>query len=186
MTLELNEAQLPGEEQTLSLLADEGQLTCITGGTSARRTRWLHVMMGFETLSAGYVSVDGEPLTGGCIAHLRKNIAFVPDRLDVVGNLMPYAPPTIHDVLSLRSNYRLSITEADVKKESLRTGATGQKALLLALAVLRRQPVLLVDSPSPLSAAYLQKLASQERRTVIIATDDAAIAGLADSIAELI
>ena len=76
MTIELNDALLSGEEQTLSMLADEGQLTCITGGTAERRTRWLHVLMGFESPVSGIVSIDGEPLVGGCIAHLRKHIAI--------------------------------------------------------------------------------------------------------------
>lgn len=185
MTIELNEAQLPDEVETLSLLADEGQLTCITGGTALRRTRWLHALMGFEAPSAGYVSVDGEPLSGGCIAHLRKHIAFVPASLDVVGQLVPYEPPTVGDVLSLHANRHLNKTEADVEQESRRTGASGQKALLLALAALRRQPVLVVDSPSATSADYLHQLAAQEGRTVIVATDDDTIVSLADNVAKL-
>lgn len=185
MTIELNEVFLPGEEQSLSLLADEGQLTFITGGTADRRTRWLHVLMGFEVPSAGCVSVDGEPLAGGCIAHLRKHIAFAPASLETVGQLVPYEPPTIEDVLSLRSNRGLSITEADIEEECRRTCADGQKALLLAVAVLRRKPVLLVDSPLAASAAYLQQQARQEGRTVIVATDDAAVIGLADNVVKL-
>ena len=185
MTIELNEVQLTGEEHVLSLLAGEGQLTCITGGTPARRTRWLHVLMGFEVPSGGYVSVDGEPLAGGCIAHLRKNIAFAPSSLQTVGELVPYEPPTLEEVLSLRSNHYLGITRAEVEEESRRTGATGQKALLLAVAALRRKPVLLVDSPSPESASYLLQQASQEGRTVIVATDDVTVIGLANNVVKL-
>ena len=186
MTIELNDVVLPGEEQSLSMLADEGQLTCITGGTADRRTRWLHVLMGFGTPpAAGYVSVDGEPLAGGCIAHLRKHIAFSPASLQTVGELVPYDPPTIKDVLSLHANKSLNITEASIEEECRRTGATGQKGLLLALAKLRRKPVLLVDSPLAASATYLLQQAREEGRTVIVATDDATVIGLADNVVEL-
>lgn len=185
MTIELNEVVLRGEEFTLSLLAQEGCLTCITGGSAGRRTRWLYALMGFELPSAGYVSVDGEPLTGGCIAHLRRNIAFVPASLDTIGEIVPYEPPTLNDMLSLRSNRRLKIDAAAVEEEMGHTGITGQKAELLAFAVLRRKPVLVVDNPPGASAAYLHSLAEQEGLTVIVATDEAEILGCADSIVEL-
>lgn len=185
MTIELNEVSLPGEGHPISLLADEGQLTCITGGTADRRTKWLHVLMGFEGPSAGCVSVDGEPLTGGCTAHLRKHIAFAPASLDTVGHLVTYEPPTPQDVLALHANKKLGITESDIEEESRRTGTTGQKALLLAVAVLRGKPVLLVDSPSAASATYLQQQARQEGRTVIVATDDTTVIALADNVVKL-
>lgn len=185
MTLELNEVLLRGEDLPLSLLADEGVLTCITSGTAALRTRWLHVLMGFERPADGYVSIDGEPLhDGGSIAHLRRHIAFAPACLDTVGEIVPYEPPTTADVLALRSNRRLSIAEADIIGEEHRTGATGQKARLLAVAVLRQTPVLLVDSPSAASAAYLHDLAAKGR-TLIVATDDETIIAQADNVVEL-
>ena len=191
MTIELNEVRLPGEEHTLSLLADEGRLTCITGGTAMRRTRWLQALMGFEAPAEGYVSVDGEPLAGGCIAHLRRNIAFAPDCLTTVGELVPLTPPTIHDVLSLHANHRLAISEADIDEECRRTGMGSsdplqrQKGLLLAVAALRRKPVMIVDSPLSASAAYLHEMAAKEGRTVIVATDDVTVVGLADNVVKL-
>lgn len=185
MAIEFNEVVLPGEEFTLSLLAQAGRVTCLTGGTAERRTHWLHALMGFETPLTGYVSVDGEPLTGGCIAHLRRNMAFVPARLDTIGEIVAYEPPTVNDMLTLRSNRRLKVSAADVAEEMGRTGATGQKAELLALAVVRRKPVLVVDSPSGASASYLHRLAAEQGVTVIAASDDAAILGCADNIVEL-
>lgn len=184
MIIELNEVLLRGEEHTLSLLAREGQLTCITGGTAARRTRWLHALMGFEMPVTGYISVDGEPLTGGCIAHLRRNIAFAPASLDTVGQIVRYEPPEAADIFSLRSNRHAGITPADIDEECLRTGATGQKALLLAVAALRHKPVLIVDSPEGSSASYLHELAKREGRTVIVATDNSTIISQADCVVE--
>ena len=183
MTLELNDVLLRGEEQTLSLLASEGQMTCIVGGTAERRTHWLYALMGFEQPVAGFISVDGEPLTGGCIAHLRRHLAFAPSSLETVGQIVAYEPPTLHDVLSLRCNRHLA--EADIDGECRRTGATGQKALLLALAAMRKTAVLVVDSPSGESAHYLHQVAVHDGRTVITATDDARVIGRADNIVEL-
>ena len=53
------------------------------------------------------------------------------------------------------------------------------------MAVLRRKPVLLVDSPLASSASYLQQQARKEGRNVIVATDDDSIIGLADNVVEL-
>ena len=78
--LELNDVLLKGEKSTLSLMAAEGQLTCIVGPV-----RWLHAMMGFEPVLAGYISIDGEPLTPQLAATMRRSMAFVPaDRKSVV------------------------------------------------------------------------------------------------------
>lgn len=186
MTIELNEVTLPGEQYTLSMLAEEGLLTCISGGTPQRRTRWLYALMGFEMPSTGYVSVDGEPLTGGCIDYLRKNIAFVPAALDTVGHIVAYEPPTTADVLALRSNRRMNITPQLVDDEKRLTEATGTKAELLALAVLRRKPVLVVDSPQATSASYLKRLATEKGLTVIVATAEEAVRDCADTVVELI
>lgn len=185
MTIELNEVLLSGDDEPLSLVAGEGCLTCITGGSRERRSRWLLALMGFERAAAGYVSVDGEPLSGGCIAHLRQQLAYVPESLATVGTLVPYEPPTMADVLALRANRRLGISEADIEAECRRTGTDGQKAMLLALAVLRRKAVLVVDSPEPASASYLLRTATEGGRTVIVATGDDGIAGMAHSVARL-
>lgn len=186
MTIELNDVLLDGEVYTLSLLAHEGQLTCITGATAARRTRWLHVLMGFEMPVTGYVSVDGEPLTGGCIAHLRRHIAFAPASLDTIGEIVRYEPPVATDIFSLRTNRRIKASTDDIDEECRKTGATGQKALLLSVAALRRTPVLVVDSPEGASANYLHNLATQRGCTVIAATDDPTVLSQADCVVEIV
>ena len=60
--LELNEVLIEGESRTLSMMAHEGQITCLTGDTPERLTRWLCCMMGFERVQSGFVSIDGEPM----------------------------------------------------------------------------------------------------------------------------
>ena len=63
MMLELNEVLVEGEPQTLSLMAKASEMTCLTGGSAERRTRWLLAMLGFQSVTHGYISIDGEPLT---------------------------------------------------------------------------------------------------------------------------
>ena len=185
MTIELNDVLLRGEEHTLSILAREGRLTCITGGTATRRTRWLHAIMGFEPPVTGYVSVDGEPLTGGCVGLLRRNMAFVPASLETIGQVVRYEPPLATDVLKLRANRNIKADADAIEEECSRTGATGQKALLLAVAALMGKDVLVVDSPEAASASYLKTMAVKRQCTVIVASDDDTIGSLADSVADI-
>lgn len=190
MTLELNRVLLPGEEHPLSLIAREGQLTCITGGTASRRTRWLHAMMGFVAPDTGYISLDSEPLTPKNILHLRAFMAFVPRELATVGTIVAYEPPTVEEMLALRSNRKSPQSPPRSQQNLLsslaeRTGATGDKARLLAAAILRQRPVLLVDSPSGASAFFLYQQATQTDTTVIAATDDALVLARADNIVKL-
>jgi ABC-type sugar transport system ATPase subunit len=209
MTLELNRVLLPGEEHPLSLIAHEGQLTCLTGGTVSQRTRWLHAMMGFVTPDAGYISLDSEPLTPQNILNLRASMAFVPRELATVGTIVTYEPPTVEEMLALRCNRQSSprypfrppfpplfrratepppsphLQHASLSALAERTGATGDKARLLAAAVMRQRPVLLVDSPSGESAIFLHQQATQQGTTVIAATDNAQILKLADNIVKL-
>ena len=64
-----------GEPQTLSLMATAGEMTCLTGGSAERRTRWLLAMLGFQSVTHGYISIDGEPLTPASSAVFPSLIA---------------------------------------------------------------------------------------------------------------
>ena len=75
--LELNDVLIEGESHTLSLMAYERQITCVVGSA-----RWLYAMMGFEPVTAGFISIDGEPLTPKTAQALRRQMAFAPRRLD--------------------------------------------------------------------------------------------------------
>ena len=183
--LELNEVLLNGEEQTFSMMAREGLLTCIIGGTAKRRTRWLHAMMGFEPLVSGYVSIDGEPLTSCFVRELRSMMAYVPARLAAEGEVTIYEPPTVQDVFSLKANRHVAISNGILAEEIKRTGIMGDYAKWLAVAVLLDKPILLVESPPTGALDYLQRQATSAGRTVIVATDDETIAGRADTVIEI-
>ena len=175
--LELNDVLISGEQSTLSLMAHEGQVTCLVGGS-----HWLQAMLGFESVVAGFISVDGEPLTPKTIRKLRRLMAFVPDRLDDVGEVVVYDAPTMADVFSLKANRQLDA--ALVQQELKQTGATGQKAMLLAVAASLDRTILLVDNPMPSSLPYLHRLA-EKGRTVIVASTDRSVMGSADHLVEI-
>jgi hypothetical protein len=184
MMLELNEVLIDGEPRTLTMMAHEGQLTCLTGGTPARRLRWLHAMLGFDPVVSGYISIDGEPLEPATYSLLRPLMAFAPAELPVQGEIVTYEPPTVQDVFALKANRELPISNGILTEEMKRTGMTGEQARLLAVAVLLDRPVLLVDSPSAASADYLHRQAAAGR-SVVAATDDPVVMRVADGIVEL-
>ena len=178
--LELNEVLIEGEPHTLSLMAHEGGLTCLAGGTPQRLTRWLYAMMGFVPVSTGYISIDGEPMTARNGEELRRTMAFVPDKLEPIGQVVVYEPPTVQQVFGLRANRDLPISNGLLAEEMRRTGTSGDKAQWLAVDSLLMLPILLVDIPVPASMDYLRRLASAGS-TIILTTQDNAVADLADT-----
>ena len=185
--LELNDVLLEGERSTLSLMAREGQVTCLvpSADTSASSSlRWLYALLGFEPVVCGYISIDGEPLTPASAAVMRRLMAFAPSRLDHVGQIVVYEAPDVQDVFALRANRELPISNGLLSEEMKKTGATGIRARLLAVAVLLKRPILLVDHPDGASAGYLREQA-QQGRTVIVVSGNEAIVHAADNVVDL-
>ena len=188
--LELNDVLLKGEKSTLSMMAHEGQLTCLTHrGADLRSTplRWLYAMLGFEPVMAGFISIDGEPLTPRTVLSLRRLMAFVPSSLEDVGQITVYDAPTPDDVFALKANRHQSPQNIDaeaLQREIQLTGATGLKARLLAVAVLLNRPILLIDRPVASSIPYLRRQATAGR-TVIMASNDSAVVSQCDNTIEI-
>ena len=183
--LELNDVLVDGAEKTASMMAKEGQVTCLTGGDEQVRTRLLLAMMGLERVKSGFVSIDGEPLEPQTVSLFRGMMAYVPSDLRSDGEVVVYEPPSVQDVFALKDNREAAISNGLLAEEMKRTGATSpMKAQLLAVAVLRQRPILLVDGPEAASADYLRRLAA-DRRTVVVASDDDAILRMSDEVIEL-
>jgi len=183
--VEFNEVLLSGAEHTVTMRALDGRMTCITGGTPYWRSRWLEALMGFEFPKHGFISIDGEPMTPSTLAELRALMAYAPYRLDDEGEVVVYEAPTVQDVFSLKANRDVPISNGILAEEHRHTGDNGPQGLWLAVAVLRKKPILLVDSPPAATADYLQRQAYNEGRTVIVASADKAIVDKADTIVEL-
>lgn len=177
--LELNDVLIRGEQSTLSMMAREGQLTCLVGGN----VRWLHAILGFEPVISGFISIDGEPLTPRSAASMRRLMAFVPDSLDAVGQINVYEPPTVQDIFALKANRQQAISNGLLSEEMKRTGTTGIKAQLLAVAGLLNRRILLIDRPDVASLPYLRHQADTGH-IVIICSSNNTIIRAADNVVE--
>ena len=185
MLLELNEALLEGEPQTLSMMAREGQLTCLTGGTPERRLRWMEAMMGFVPIVHGYVSIDGEPLTPATADSFRQLMTFAPSELSALGQVRTYDAPSVQDIFSLQANRSRPISNGILGEEMRRVGiADDAQARLIAVAVLLGKAILLVSQPPAGAFDYLLRQARQGK-TVIVSSTDAAFLTGADLVVEI-
>lgn len=185
--LELNDVLIRGELTTLSLMAHEGELTCLTrcgASPAASPCCWLHAIMGFEPVVAGYVSIDGEPLTPRSAFAMRRMMAFVPASLDTVGEVVSYEPPSVQDIFALKANRQLSISNGLLAEEMRKTGLTGMKAQLLAVASLLNRHILLVDRPATASLPFLRQQADAGK-IVVVASNDPSVISAADNVTEI-
>ena len=182
--LELNEVLVEGAENTVSMMAQERQVLCLTGGSAHVRSHLLLAMLGLVTVKSGFVNLDGEPLERQTVKRLRKMMAYAPSELQPEGQVTVYEPPSVQDLFNLEDNREAAISNGLLTEEMKRTGAPLEKAQLLAMAVLRQRPILLVENPAPESADYLKRLA-REGRTIVVTSDEKAILDMADVIIEI-
>jgi ABC-type sugar transport system ATPase subunit len=182
--LELNEVLVAGADNTVSMMARERQVTCLTGGSVAVRSKLLLAMLGLVSVKSGFVSIDGEPLEPQTVDLFRGMMAYVPSELRAEGEVVVYEPPTVQDVFNLKHNREAAISNGLLTEEMKRTGAPDEKARLLAVAVLRKCPILLVDTPHTDSADYLRAFAAQGH-IVVVSSDERSILDVADEIVEV-
>jgi ABC-type thiamine transport system ATPase subunit len=168
--LELNNVRLKDLPQPLTMIARNGQLTVLNMPPHVSH-RWFSAILGFEQPLEGFISIDGEPLTVSTLHILRRQMAWVPDSLEAVGEVAPYLPPTVQDIFALKANRELPISNGMLAEEIRKTGASGNKATLLAVGVLLKRPILLIEQPLAASADYLRYQAEQGT-TVIVSSQD--------------
>ena len=70
--------------KNLSLIAPDGEVTCITGSEGSGKTTFLHTLMGFIPVSEGFVSVDGELLTVNSAPAFRRFMCYLPQNIDML------------------------------------------------------------------------------------------------------
>ena len=171
--LELKDASLTIDGRQLfsrlSLMAMNGQVTCITGGRGTGKTALLQAMLGLLPLDEGLVSVDGELLTPLSAPVFRRMIAYVPQRREVM------------------------ISQPDVDTEGLETvwwphqGRRYQLAPIddhLNVAPMATKPIIIVDDPEPSMLGTLKKL-SDSGHVVVVATGQEEYLNISDKIITL-
>ena len=116
--------------QSLSAMVDDGQLLCVLGAQGAGKTTLLRAVLGFIPVDDGHISIDGELLTPLSAPYFRRQMAYVPQHLSV---------PEGYDGAGLMRWPDLSADE--------------RYLFLLATAIRRNAPLLIVDEPpQPLKA----------------------------------
>ena len=70
--------------KNLSLIAPDGEVTCITGSEGSGKTTFLHTLMGFIPVSEGFVSVDGELLTVNSAPAFRRFMCYLPQNINLL------------------------------------------------------------------------------------------------------
>lgn len=139
----------------LSLMALGGQFTCITGTSGVGKTMMLRVMMGFETLDEGLVSINGELLTPLSAPTFRRLMAYVPQRQNV-----ELEPSTMNDA-------GLEFVWAPYHSKPYALTAIDE---YLPVASLATKPIVLADDPELSMLSTLKSLAD-DGHTVVVASE---------------
>ena len=66
-----------------SFIVDEGEILCVTGTAGCGKTTLLRTLMGLQPLDSGFVNADGDLLDELSAPYLRKEMGYIPQRLDL-------------------------------------------------------------------------------------------------------
>lgn len=175
--LELNEVLISGERQTISMLAERGVVTALSGNSYERLSLYLKAILGFVDISNGHICIDGEPLTKHTATFFRSQMAYAPARLETVGEIVSYEPPSVQEVFSLKSNQSIAISNGILAEEIRRIGADSgdNRIRWIAVAALLERPILLVENPPLLAMTYLHQIAAKGRIVIVTSNDTAVL-----------
>ena len=151
----------------LSMMALDGQMTCVTGPKGCGKTLLLRTLMGFVTLDEGLVSVDGELVTPLSTNAFRRRMAYIPQLQE--SRLSEFVPET-DDLETVWSGERLGYCKP--RATELPVVSFGEKQLILA------------DDPPLAMLGQLRTLAN-EGRTVVVATQREEFLNMSDKIITL-
>lgn len=171
-----------------SLAVAAGESVVLTGASGRGKTTVLNAVAGFVVPSAGSVSVGGTVLSPQTIAAVRRQIAYLPQAIDM-------DLPTGRDLLlypvSFKANAALRPDERQIGSMLERLGleqrllgqrlgelSGGQKQrVALASVLFLRRPVLLLDEPTSALdgdsiGAVLDTVLSQRDTTLLSVSHD--------------
>ena len=83
MLLELHNITIGQQIRGLSATVSEGNVLSIMGSQGKGKTTLLRALMGFLPIDEGHISIDGELLTPLSAPWFRKQMAYVPQHLEV-------------------------------------------------------------------------------------------------------
>lgn len=83
MMLELHNVTIDQQIRGLSATVGDGKVLSITGSQGVGKTTLLRALLGFVPLDEGHISIDGELLTPCSAPWFRRQMAYVPQHLEV-------------------------------------------------------------------------------------------------------
>lgn len=177
----------------LSLIARDGQVTCITGSEGAGKTTFLRTLMGFLPVEAGFVSVDGELLTMASAPAFRNLMTYLPQKIQMLAHQLkaPEMPVCEADDYAVWNQAQLTSAVKEQQPEPLAPEAIYQLAEKTILEA-SDKPIVIADEPAAhltpeLTVQMLDLLAQQARagKTVLIATRKPQLLAQADLVLNL-
>lgn len=155
----------------LSMMALEGQMTCVTGPEGCGKTLLLRVLMGFVPLDEGLVSVDGELVTPLSASAFRRKMAYVPQvetsslQMQEQPTSPSYFVPATDDMETVWSGEGLPAWEP--------------RALEMPVVTILEKPIVLADNPPTAMLSQLRTLAN-EGRTVVVTSREETFINMSD------
>ena len=175
--------------EDLSSIANDGELTCITGDVASGKTTLIRTLMGFLPVKAGFVSVDGELLTIYSSHAFREMMVYLPQDAQVlrIPQEETEIPEKEADDYAVW-NEVLPVAEIAQPKAPLTT----DELLLLATQTLQEsadKPIIIADEPTALlsseHAYQLMGLLQQQveqGKTVLVTSRDPLVINRANKV----
>lgn len=194
--LEFKDATIKVGEEVLaahfSLIAKDGQITCVTGPEGSGKSVLLRTLMGFLPVSEGFVSVDGELLTVHSAHAFRQMMVYLPQKMDLLAHQL--REPELEDPEPEEFavwNEKLPSAIEEQQPEPL----NAEDILLLAEKTLREatdKPIVIADEPAAyltpeLTMRMIELLRQQasQGKTVLIASRKPQVIDYADQVISL-
>ena len=176
----------------ISLIARDGQLTCVTGPEGSGKTVLLRTLMGFLPVSEGFVSVDGELLTVYSAHAFRKMMVYLPQKMSLLAHQLrePEPEEPEPEEFAVWNNVMPSAIE-----EQQPEPMNAEDIFLLAEKTLREaadKPIVIADEPAAyltpeLTMRMIELLRQQasQGKTVLIASRKPQVIDYADQVISL-
>lgn len=182
-----------------SFSIEKGELVVILGPSGAGKTTTLNILGGMDKVTSGEVIIDGKDITKyknkELIQYRRNDIGFVFQFYNLVQNLtakenVELATEICKEYLSPVTTLKMVGLENRLDNFPAQLSGGEQQRVAIARAVAKKPKILLADEPTGALddetgkqiLKVLEKLAREDKMTVIIITHNSAIAQIADKI----